>query len=568
MTRGVFWDVNHSDRDIEFHVGLYREFFDRVAAKGGIIIGEVKTAAANYNKIYILKYPDKNHLTYAVAPISGQDRLNHLLYHLAVAQASLPGPSADTKVVQYGQTNSYLERTEKDFILWLKRRPKADVTLIGQKVGLEKIFTEMASKNKVAINFKSGEFSSSMFDTADLSYKNKNGKTGLIRVISNVWGDEIRPIAQALSATGHQKILYIGTAGALPHSNYAVGDLLVAKTFISADMHTVINFPSSFSVIPQTSIVKNDAIIGGVISPLLENQKWAQQFAAKGAHGVEVETFHLAKALKEKAQLSVLLMVSDVLFSKHTLDAMDPSMRSEAKNIAFQVLFKEAGIENVAESPAPPENSLEKTMQQIFPPKTSAVYRHFALQTARQNFAGRAPANNLQNILRYWNHFTEKDIEEVILPVSELAMIIKQTAELKNKIFISVPQTFLKGTWHPKKDDLQINFIAIDSNSQKKLNSIIENWQAKSKIRNVAAKSSLSNIETISAMNGNTENKTFALEKFKANRFSFHELYAAGAYMYSGMMQTETSIGEWKFIDSGTSTELKSCPIELFICTL
>ncbi len=186
MTRGVFWDVNHSNRDLEFHIGLYREFFDRVSAKGGSIIGEVKTAAANYNKIYIVKYPDKNHLTYAIAPISGQDRLTHILYHLAVAQASLPGSSADSKVVQYGETNSYLERTEKDFILWLKRRPKADITLIGQKMGLEKIFSEMASKNNITVNFKSGEFSSSMFDAADLSYKNKNGKTGLIRVISNV----------------------------------------------------------------------------------------------------------------------------------------------------------------------------------------------------------------------------------------------------------------------------------------------------------------------------------------------------------------------------------------------
>jgi hypothetical protein len=75
--------------------------------------------------------------------------------------------------------------------------------------------------------FKIYNYDNFTIEMCDYVFEGPDGKSVRWRVVSNVWGDEVIPIAEALKATGHIKVSYMGTAGAFATKGHKVGDLVV-----------------------------------------------------------------------------------------------------------------------------------------------------------------------------------------------------------------------------------------------------------------------------------------------------------------------------------------------------
>src|SRR5690606_26142134 len=126
-----------------------------------------------------------------------------------------------------------------------------------------------AKPDLLPAQFKQFDWDLNVAEMADYVFKNSQGQTVRWRVVSNMWGDEIVPIANALKETGHKHITYMGTAGALPDKGYKVGDLVIPSHYLDEKGKMVAR---------GTAMEIDGAKVGGVVehvaSPFDETFQW------------------------------------------------------------------------------------------------------------------------------------------------------------------------------------------------------------------------------------------------------------------------------------------------------
>ncbi len=403
-TRGVFWEAAKNHRTFEFHMGSYREFSDRVTARGGKITGEVRALARNYNRIFVIQYPGEEGFKYAVTLISGRDRLQHLMQQsVLLGWRSGAGTSlSEINLAVYGSPVALRAEQTARFTSVYRSLPKADRVIIGQRDGIKKMirsgliaqrvleirhqdrarfdsagltpeelrvvvkfaadkaaiqiaYRENKSWDAIAAKLRIDGSNAAVFETeldlgshdlSDFVVKTRSDQTERWRLISNTWGDEIVPIALALKTTGHKDILYIGTAGALPGSGLVVGDLVVPRG-IHDTQGNVRTLPSNLELPAQAKLID---VVAHVKSPFQETQAWLR--AVHGhAQAVELETAYLAEVFSEPSDgVRIYLLVSDVVGSEAETLAQSGTASSRAttrKRLLEHLLGKTLAVKSV-----------------------------------------------------------------------------------------------------------------------------------------------------------------------------------------------------------------------------
>ena len=397
MTRGAFWAPAQDVAELEFHVGDVSDFKERMAKSGAVIFAEIRPMANNYNKIYLVDSPSESKPRIAVTYVSGQSRLEHLLWHEPVARKSLGLAEGNPPARPvFGNTGAFLTTLERSLYAWMARQPRADTIVIGQhgrfqsmfldaarvrtalavsdgriqkleegeRKFLEKLREKAASSKSVFVNESSpqlgklalalgvssevatsslGRFETTAFNVEDFAYVDAAGKNAVLRVFSNVWGDEIRPIARAVSRAGTQKVFYIGTAGAFPNAGLKVGDVFIPDSFLGRESDAAVQRPPFRKPRAENApaYVRTGGSVVEVDTPFREDKDWLKKQSRRGAMAVEVETFELAANLTPSIPLQVYLLVSDVLETEETLDSASSSKREKALEYAVSQIFDE-----------------------------------------------------------------------------------------------------------------------------------------------------------------------------------------------------------------------------------
>lgn len=314
------------------------------------------------------------------------------------------------------------------------------------------------------------------FEYSDYILQSAQGQSQRWRLFSNVWGDEISIIAesvraQALSNRAEPTIVYIGTAGALPRRNLAVGDLVLAQSIESKD--GAINLPNLTKVAP---IVRARVNVTTVDSPLEETHRWLSR---QTADVVELETSHLARALRDHLdKLSVYLLVSDVVGSEESLDSADARLRKTNQISLIQHLVNSQGI--LFTSPVQTRRPLRS--------QTGADHLSKAL-------AEREPVSQMQlrSAIDANNRKSRDSIISVInanppfrdqLLYTRLAWIeqaLQRLIQITNEAGLSpqiyLADSFFNGSYHPSKDQFLIHLRVRSRVAEEQLLSLVSAWQ-------------------------------------------------------------------------------------------
>ncbi|MBC7539775.1 MAG: hypothetical protein H7281_13220 [Bacteriovorax sp.] len=512
-TRAIFWEAIENERSIEFHLGDSREFLKQLKEQKGEILYEVKPLAKNYNKIFIVKYPDEESYRYAITNIGGQDRLDHLVHQLSLS--NLKGGKLTNKVIVKGDLKKFHAAKIEEHTLQLKLLPKADRVIIGQKesidgkfyifwkmkalknlydedpdlfnkrlgavtrdkfFALEKAPFESIFKDKKIIEdaylqfekefeknpklipakFKVYNYDNFTIEMCDYIFKSTDGKDVRWRVVSNVWGDEIVPIAQAFKNSGHTNVVYMGTAGAFSEKGYKVGDLVIPNSVHDG----VQNIPVKSNAM-KIEGAKYGGSVEHVGSPFEESEKWLAIARAR-SELVEVETSYLRKIFNSPGDnVEMYLLISDILGSdSETLAHATSSKRKNMQNKLLANLF----LRDSKGLPLPVTdtglNAIEKNRSFIFDvlSKKSVSYRYYAYSHLKNS-----PKLTEKEILKFAEEnptFTDSFILDRLVKVSEL--VHEMNKQLKGKVDfdIAFSKSLVTGTWNPKNQKLQITLKA------------------------------------------------------------------------------------------------------------
>lgn len=390
-TRALFWDAALTHKSIEFHMGTERDFRQRISQEEREVVAEVKTRSANYNKIYLVYDARSKEYSYAFTRISGDDRIKHLIAQLRILKYESKVPLAKDFVRVYGNANAVHRQQEQRLLEMFKTMPKADLIVIGQKsaignviamagmmsqvqpdikkvVGAEKspiqklaqrvaetgtyfsvttkapvVKTEFEKiQNPMASSYEVFTSEQPSHDIADVLLETKSGKIVRWRFISNMWGDEVVPVARAIKNSGHDKVVYIGTAGGLIGKGLKVGDVVApAKTFTQDGKLLDLEKPTY-----GTDFVKTGQTLGQVTSPFDETKKWFDKWSPK-IDVVELETGYLKENLGSKVSFQPYLLISDVVGSEHeslAVAAADSGKRKNGQLKLLESLFVNNGI--------------------------------------------------------------------------------------------------------------------------------------------------------------------------------------------------------------------------------
>lgn len=519
-TRGLFWYTSKNQLPIELHMGTSREFKDRLAEMGGKIVGEVHPKARNYNKIYILQYPNQPNPVYAITGISGKDRLEHWKQQIALVR--WPGTDKQplpVKVIGESEPKIYGTNT---LIRQLEALPKADHVIIGQKgaigaafrivgraeallrlvqkAGLESL-TDLSPEEKRALKklqasgnpFSVVGDSNSTWDKlyeklesrlaplglepaldaeaftikndshtfSDYLIQNKEGQTVRWRVFSNTWGDEITPIAEALKATGHKKISYIGTAGAMPEANLRVGDLLIPDVALDSKGKKL-PLPKPFVAVKGESKGGSVAHVG---SPFEETKEWLDEYRAK-ARAVELEVYYLAKVFNEESdQFQANLLISDVVGSEHeTLASATSAERKAQLSDLLSALFEDSKASKPMDAARVRTESYAKlgktkllqleTEVLRLSDKRDPVFQYHLRQMALQEELSKSA--DIAALVATQKPFTGADVDGKMKAATEfLHSFLAKHPEWKNGS-VSLQQEIYAGTWNPKSQKLKL----------------------------------------------------------------------------------------------------------------
>lgn len=390
-TRALFWDAALTQKSIEFHMGTERDFRQRISQEEREVVAEVKTRSANYNKIYLVFDPRTHEYSYAFTRISGDDRIKHLIAQLRILKYENKVALKSDFVKIYGNANAVHRTQEARLLELFKTLPKADMVVIGQKsaianvismagmmaqvqpdirtsVGADKSPLQKLSQkvsetgsyfsvttkssvvktefekmtNPMAASFEIVNSEQPSHDVSDVLLETKDGRVVRWRFISNMWGDEVIPVARAIKNSGHDKVVYIGTAGAIIEKGLKVGDVVApAKTYTQDGKLLDLEKPSY-----GTDFVKTGQTLGQVTSPFDETQKWFEKWKTR-IDVVELETGYLKENLGPKVSFQPYLLVSDVVGSEHetlAVAAADSGKRKNGQLKLLESLFINNGI--------------------------------------------------------------------------------------------------------------------------------------------------------------------------------------------------------------------------------
>lgn len=519
-TRAIFWEAIENHRTIEFHLGDSREFLKGLKEQKGEILYEVKPLAKNYNKIFIVKYPGEDSYRYAITNIGGKDRLDHLTHQLSLS--NLKGGKLKNAVVVKGDLKKFHAAKIEEHTLQLKLLPKADRVIIGQKesidgkfyifwkiralknlydedpglfeqkmeakarekfFALEKAPFETIFKDKKIVEdafllfqkeieenaklappkFKVYNYDNFTIEMCDYIFKNSEGNDVRWRVVSNVWGDEIVPIAQAFKNTGHNNIVYMGTAGAFAEKGYKVGDLVIPSA-----VHDGVQNLAVKSNAMKIEGAKYGGSVEHVGSPFEESEAWLEKARAR-SELVEVETSYLRKIFNGPGDnVEMYLLISDILGSdSETLAHATSSKRKNMQNKLLANLFMRdaKGIPTPLTDPA--QNSIEKSRGQIFKPlaKKSASYRYYAYSHLKNQKDLTEKA-----VLKFAEDnaaFTDSFLLERLVKISEAIHEMNKVLKTKAPFDIAFSKSLVEGTWNPKTQKLNVILKARNAEDEK-----------------------------------------------------------------------------------------------------
>lgn len=512
-TRAVFWDASASGRKVEFHMGSYRDFLERMEARGAQVVGEIKTLQNNYNPIFLVQEMGASGAEYhfAITQISGADRLGHLVDQTGLARWLGRGNRSRAPPVEvFGSTEVTLEDAAKALEAQLRALPPADQVILGQKGAVRKTLRNLsyadaslrafeadpASLKKVlepselkliqklatsrdfadaateegkvwerihdkaapvlqkkglpaaadpelfTLANPSHEFSDYLLRTGD-------GKTLRWRVFSNVWGDEMLPIAEALKATGHRQVTYIGTAGALPGSGLKVGDLVVPDSVIDVD-GKVRKIARGGLEIPGLS--RTGATVTQVTTPFEETEAWLKRESGR-AQVVELETGYLARVFSGRDDVCrTFLLVSDVVGSAdETLAEADSGRRRQAQRAVLSQLLGEdrivAPIDRTILDRASPKAKLLAMVKKLAPNRDVVSQAQIVERALEERATSEAA---IQKLLAAESGFTSEALEKKLGDASRSLLRILEASDEKGM----VPRVFVsgklaRGSYHP-----------------------------------------------------------------------------------------------------------------------
>ncbi len=529
-TRAVFWEAVEADRTIEFHLGEAREFVKNVEARGGEVLYEVSPMARNYNKIFLVRYPGETEHRVALTNIGGHDRLDHLVHQISLS--NLNSKKIVNKVKIIGDLDEFHDRLSRKIKGRLELLPKADRLIIGQKGAIDGIFmlqwkkralqnlfaedpdsvvsafeldevkvqeiingegvvSALDDKSKIEksfaklepkfeakpdlypARFKELDWDLNVAEMADYVFKNSEGKDIRWRVVSNVWGDEIVPVARALKELGQDNVTYIGTAGAFPDKGYKVGDLVIPSHYLDAKGKIVAR---------GTALEVEGAKLGGVVehvaSPFDETFQWMSE-ASQRSDLVEIETNYLGRIFGgQKDHVRSYLLVSDILGSEgETLASASSSKRRNSLNKLLESLYKRdsALFPSVVSESSLSGDALKAWNKRAIInealPKAGASYRYHL-------FATYEGPNNISSVIEhadsipvFTDNFHSKKLVEASEALTVLVNKIRKTDAIPN---FALPKSFLDGKWNPKTDPLQINLLASNAQTAQKYKAAIE----------------------------------------------------------------------------------------------
>lgn len=590
-TRAVFWDASATNKKVEFHVGTARDFIDNLKARGGEIVGEVKTLASNYNPIYAIRLPGEKNIHYAITEISGGDRLEHLVSQAYLVQWD---PKSGKKnisknITVFGSPEKKLLDEEQRFTKLLQSVPKADQVVIGQKGGFEKAFRSaakaksitdlykaypdelkaMLSKDEIklldkykapmeaikdagdweklyakvlpvleakkmplAADFEVFTINYGSHEISDYLLKNADGKPVRWRIISNSWGDEVIPVANGLKNTGHTNVSYIGTAGAIPGAGLDIGDLVRPSEIINAD-----------GVAAKVNIgVKGaDKTIGHVYSPYEETKDWLK--AQKGkTHAVEVETAYLASIFNDKNdRLNVYLMISDVIGEEgKTLANSNSSSRKNSLLNSLASVINENGTTLPVDA-AKVKDTLVKAdpIQKIIEeqiPNRADVSKFQIARTAKAQ--GLTDANAIAQLIKNEASFTEERLEKELRALDDfVSKFAAKAAEMGAETELALSKDFVTGLYNPASSKLNIEFLAHSEKGSKELEKILAEM--------MKANPSLAKKLQVKIAQGSFSSNMVALKSIGDDVLL--NTYKDTALKYGGLASSETGSGNLKF---------------------
>ncbi len=602
-TRAVFWEASDSRRPIELFVGSGGDFQDEIARRGARIVGEVGTKARNYNPIYLIQNPGETGYHYAITEISGADRVRHFqlqssLVRWTNASGVLAAPPAVSVV---GDAQAVLAAEERALATVLRNVPRADHVVIGQKGAFERTFGSLGKiqailalqradpaaatvlftaaemklitraqeasgdltpfvmkyasdvdklyvkatpaltqRNLLSQPFTVFNYDRGSYEMSDYVVRGGDGRDQRWRIFSNVWGDEVLPIAQALKETGTTTVDYIGTAGAFPNTGFQVGDLVIPET--ATDINgNITHITRSNTLNPQGA--KFAGAVVNVQSPFEETRAWLTR-ASNVSQVVEVETGYLASVFNgPNDRLNVQLLISDVVGSEdETLATAASSSRRRAQISALSEIIGDAGVVSTGVV-AKPSNQLLRWVSELAPSR-DIVSASQVVRAAQAAGITTRPA--LEAFMKTQKSFTTAKLELVLSGAdSRLARITAMLRNIGINPDIALSADLLDGRYNPAVGGARVHLnvpAASEARVKQMVDLLIAEDKDYRKFLNVTIGTSI---------------PTDFVSQGMMNEIipSVRPRYQDGLMQYSGLAYTENSSGALKFVrvaDSST----------------
>lgn len=374
------------------------------------------------------------------------------------------------------------------------------------------------------------------YEISDYGFADEKGKPRRVRVISNVWGDEVGPLARALKATGHENLVYMGTAGALPGGGLKVGDLVVASHALTREGKSI-QFSDARSG-PEGDYVKRGQTVAHVGSPFEETWEWVKETSPK-AQLVEVESAYIAEVYNQKTQpFRAYLMISDVVGSEgETLAEASSSSRRRALEGGLDHVLGGSGFRGAASLTAA-KPGVAETLARLDPKRDPlSIY-----QVARKAKAiGKKSERELKAILASEKSFTTGAVEK------ELAQAGAWLDQLLTKLEadgirpeVRLEPAIVDGTYNPAVDSVTVELKVADAKSEKLVQS---RWEEVLK-SNASAKRAL---EVTTSRGAGKPGWIEWLPPTGRRGRSLIDLYAESALRNDGFVATESRNGGLKF---------------------
>jgi hypothetical protein len=602
-TRAAFWEAAESGRQVELHVGSPGDFRRTLALRGATVVGEIKAKARNYNPIYLVQYPGESTYRYAVTSIGGADRTLHFqmqtaLLRLRGANGAVANPPPITIV---GDPIAHLADETTDLTRILREAPHADRVVIGQKGAFERTFGSMAKIRSLVTQYeqdpaklakilsekemklvekaaKAGDnvtelvmkyasdidklyekatplltrsnllvqnstvftFDRGSYTVSDYVMMGRDGKPQRWRIFSNVWGDEVLPIARALKATEHNRIVYIGTAGTFQGTDIKVGDL-VRPASATTPAGEVLPLRHDPAIKPEG--LREVASVTTVQSPFEETHDWLRN-ASRANQMVEVETTHLAGVFTDpKDRVTVLLLASDVVGSEgETLAAATSSSRRRAQIAALSSVLDEAGVATPGVVPETAVDKIARWISEIVPTRDPASAAQLYREAHGRGLSTRA---QVQAMIKSVKSFTTAKLETVLIGaqtrmqrLAEVLRIAKVTPEL------GLASSMFDGRFNPATGGVQLN-LRVSANNQARVSEVIQDMMKDDK----NFRKFLDVRVTTTLPEG-----FVTLGKLGEAAPEFKMIYSHGVLRYAGLALTETANGGMKFVRLASAT--------------